>query len=866
MSLSSRLFQSNRTLSVKSAAIPEVYGQSLFTPVRLAGTETIGALGHGYTLELKIPDALNPDWLVEIDALKLNKMVGHEITVTIELDGMGPSFVGAGKREITGIISQARYLRGEGRSQLYALIIQPWPYLMTLSKTYRAFQNKALPDILGEILAAYPYPVEMRLKPENFPMRDYQVQFGQSDFDYFQYLTQEFGVTWHMEYAEGRQRLVLCDGLVGHEVQPSAAYQMLSFYRDGFRLDAEYIERFELVDQLTSGEWRTDDYDYTRSGANLAREQHDPRETAENNRKVYEWPGDYSQPKAGTGRDQDPWAEGERLARIRMQALRSEGSRARGAGNMRALVPGYAFALQHHPHSAANREYLVLSATLDLEEVAEESGQMQHWRCRVDFDAHPIDEPYRPSRTIKKPNIGGVITATVVGPQHAEVHTDTLSRVKVLPRFDQDKPGNENSSLWVRVSSAWAGMEFGAQHLPRVGDEVLLSFEEGDPDRPVVTGRVINEARLSPWDLPSQAALSGFRSRELGGASRSNHLVMDDTPKEIQAQLSSDHLTSQISLGHITRIPDRSGRKDKRGEGFEVRTDGHGALRANGMLITTEARRNAETHVLSLQATIHRLEQALGEARNLLHASAAALAQTDEQEAVARDIELQTEAVRGNGEVLGELSEPLLVMDSPAGIVSTTPKTTHLHSGDHTALTSGKHVSMSAGASIVGSAAKGISLCSHTEDVKVIARRGKFVAQAQGSTMELTSTDTLHVASTEKKVEITAAEEIIFNVGGSYIRMTASGIESGTSGSWTVHAASRTLTGPKTVSIPMPSFGKGYQGHFRLHWEGTDEPAAYQRYRITRADGTKIDGVTNAEGETALYLAEFAETLKIELL
>lgn len=866
MSLVEKLFRPSRTLTVQSTAIPKIYGQPVLVPVRLAGSEAIDMLTDGYILELKAPDSLNAGWIHELGTFKLNAMVGYEITVSIELDGMGAEFIGAGKREITGLITQARYLRGEGRTQLYAVTIQPWPYLMTLSKNYRAFQNRALPDILSDIFADYPYPVEMRLKPEKFPVRDYQVQFGQSDFEYFQYLTQELGVTWHMEYADGRQRLVLCDGLLGHEIQPNTAYQTLSFYRDGFRIDAEHIERFELIDQLTSGDWRTDDYDYTRSGAMLGQEHHDPRETAENNRKIYEWPGDFSQPKAGTRQDQDPREEGERLARVRMQQLRSGGSRAHGAGNLRAVVPGFVFALQCHPHQAANREYLVLNASLDLEEVAEESGQSQRWRCRVEFEAHPVDEPYRPKRTVRKANVGGPITATVVGPKDAEIHTDTWGRIKVLPRFEENKRGDENSSLWVRVSNAWAGMEFGSQHVPRIGDEVLLSFEGGDPDRPVVTGRVINDARLSPWELPSQHALSGFRSRELGGSSRSNHLVMDDTPKEIQAQLSSDHLTSQINLGHITRIADRSGRKDKRGEGFELRTDGSGAIRAEGLLITTEQRNRAEAHVLSLRETIQRLEQALGEARNVLEASVAALAQTTEQKDVAHAIETQNAAIRGSGEALGELNEPLLVMASPVGIVSTTAKTTHLHSGDHTALSTGKHLSMSSGGSIVGSAAKGISLCGHTEDVKVVARAGKIVAQAQNNEMELVATETLRVASTEKKVEITAAEEIVFNVGGTYLRLKPGSIETGTSGSWTVHAASRTLTGPKTTSIPMPSFGRGYQGLFRLHWKGTDQAAAYQPYRITRADGSQVEGVTNADGETALHLAEFAETLKIELL
>ncbi|WP_370565967.1 DUF2345 domain-containing protein [Cupriavidus sp. UME77] len=311
---------------------------------------------------------------------------------------------------------------------------------------------------------------------------------------------------------------------------------------------------------------------------------------------------------------------------------------------------------------------------------------------------------------------------------------------------------------------------------------------------------------------------------------------------------------------------DWQGRKEKRGEGFELRTDDKGAIRADGMLITTEARRKADGHVLAMQETIRRLEQALAEARNVLDASVAALAQTDEQKNVAQAIAEQNDAIKGTGEALGELSQPMMVMASPAGIASTTPKTTHLHSGDHTALTTGKHLSISAGHSIVGSAAKGVSLCGHTEDVKLIARKGKVAVQAQDNEMEVVARDTLKVTSTEGRIEVTAAKEIVFNVGGTYYRMTPSGIESGTSGAWTVRAGSKQLTGPKTASVPMPSFGKGYEGFYKLHWDGTDHLAPHQSYRITRADGSLIEGVTNAQGETALKLAEFGETVKIEII
>ncbi|MES2011742.1 MAG: DUF6402 family protein [Pseudomonadota bacterium] len=425
--------------------------------------------------------------------------------------------------------------------------------------------------------------------------------------------------------------------------------------------------------------------------------------------------------------------------------------------------------------------------------------------------------------------------------------------------------GSQYLGHWNKYGFIVVPSRFGNTHLPRIGQEVVVAYLGGDPDRPIIVGVVNNQENLPAWNLPDQHALSGYQSKELFGEGR-NQTLYDDTQGQQQVQVASAHQNSLLALGHNVRVNDWQGREEKRGEGFELRTDGKGAIRADGMLITTEARHSADGHVLAMQETIRRLEQALAEARNVLDASVAALAQTDEQKNVAQAIAEQNDAIKGTGEALGELSQPMMVMASPAGIASTTPKTTHLHSGDHTALTTGRHLSMSAGHSIVGSAAKGVSLCGHTEDVKLIARKGKVAVQAQDNEMEVVARDTLKVTSTEGRIEVTAAREIVFNVGGTYYRMTPSGIESGTSGAWTVHAGSKQLTGPKTAGVAMPSFGKGYEGFYKLHWDGTDHLAPHQSYRITRADGSLIEGVTNAHSETALKLAEFGETVKIEIL
>jgi type VI secretion system secreted protein VgrG len=316
----------------------------------------------------------------------------------------------------------------------------------------------------------------------------------------------------------------------------------------------------------------------------------------------------------------------------------------------------------------------------------------------------------------------------VVGPgvdtAESNIYTDTLGRIKVQFPWDRYGARNQNSSCWVRVSSAWAGNQLGAMHLPRIGQELIVDFLGGDPDLPIVTGRVFNQLNMPLWSLPEQQALSGFRSRELtpgGGnsaAGRSNHLVLDDTEQKIQVQLKSDHQHSSLSLGVITRIESNAGRKDPRGEGFELRTDGHGVLRAqDGMLISTEGRPNAQVHAKDMGETTTRLQQAQDQHDALGDLAKQHQAQdSTDQRDVAKALQAQNEAIQGKGSAnsaagqFPELAEPHIVFASAAGIASTTPGSTHQHSGQHHAITSDGHASISSAKSLLASVREAVRL------------------------------------------------------------------------------------------------------------------------------------------------------------
>ncbi|RQO38901.1 type VI secretion system tip protein VgrG, partial [Variovorax sp. KBW07] len=438
-------------------------------------------------------------------------------------------------------------------------------------------------------------------------------------------------------------------------------------------------------------------------------------------------------------------------------------------------------------------------------------------QAKVDFIAHPVTQPLRPAPVHAKPQTGGLQSALVVGPEGQNIWTDELGRIKVQFHWDRIGQKNQHSTCWLRVSSPWAGNQLGGIHLPRIGQEVIVDFFGGDPDLPICTGRVHNQLNLPPWALPNQSALSGFRSRELtkeGGNSapgRSNHVVLDDTEGKIQAQLKSDHQHSSLSLGHITRIEDNAGRKDLRGQGFELRTDGHGAIRAkDGLLITTEARGNAARHVKDLGETLTRLTQAREQHENLADAAQTARAQdtgTDQSD-VAAALKSQNEDIAGltqgsdKESDFPELSAPHLVLASPVGIETTTPGSTHMASGAHIALTSAGHTSLSAGASLLASVKGAIRLFAYKAGMRLIAAQADIEIQALEKNLKLLAK--LDITLTANRIEITAKEEVIVNGGGSFSHWKAQGITHGTTGAWVEHATTHSLIGPK--NLPLPAF------------------------------------------------------------
>jgi type VI secretion system secreted protein VgrG len=490
----------------------------------VSGTEQLSEI-YEYTITLYTPadPAMGSALTANLD---LKAMIGKSLTVTIQLDGSGTLFsgaadnanLGAGEREISGLVFEAKYIGQTARQGNYEIKIRPWIELTRNRIDYRIFQRQTVVDIIDNVLKdRYVYSYDKRLS-NVYPELEYQVQYGESDFTFIQRLMQENGIYWFFEHSKGFHRLVLVDQISTHKFAESEAYRKLMYKAPDGRMDEECISEFEFTQSLRPGVWSTNDYDFKKPKANIAAVNELPQKTAHNQLEQYEWPGDYVDP-----------AQGAAFARVRMQQLRAGGELGHGSGNIRNIACGTVFELTNYPSGNANQKYLVLGATFFGEELGDSTATGEY-SIRTSFDVQPANVMYRPRRTIGKPRTTGPQTAVVTGAPGSEIWTNEYGQVKLKFFWDRSPVKDQDSSCWVRVSYPWVGTNYGSINIPRVGTEVIVDFENGDPDRPIVIGRVYNAASMPPWTLPANATQSGTltRSTKEGAYENANAIRFED--------------------------------------------------------------------------------------------------------------------------------------------------------------------------------------------------------------------------------------------------------------------------------------------------------------------------------------------------
>jgi len=467
---------------------------------RMTATEE---LGHPFEFEVL---AAAPSQSVSIDDL-----LGTPACVAVELsDGK--------QRYFHGLVCAMGMEGSDERMFGYHMVLRPWLWLLTRRSDTRVFQNMGLVDILKKVFAPFSPNYTFQISG-TLPTYEYCVQYRETDFNFVSRLMEQEGVYYYFKHEANKHTMVIVDSPSAHQPCP---YQSTFEYRESTdgHLDTEPITEWCSRTEIQSGQVVLRDFDFIKPSTSLETTAKATRKNASTKLEMYDYPGTYPSKTVG-----------DRYARLRIEELQAQYVRIEGSGSVRGLAYGHLFTLAKHPRADQNKKHLVIATRVECTYSGYASGEnISSYTCR--FTAMPASESdvFRPRRTTPKPHVTGLHTAVVVGPSGEEIHTDAHGRVKVQFHWDRLGPKNETSSCWVRVSGPWAGQNWGMIALPRIGQEVVVDFLEGDPDRPIIIGRVFNGEQMPPYKLPDNATVSTAKSRSSkgGDASHFNELRFED--------------------------------------------------------------------------------------------------------------------------------------------------------------------------------------------------------------------------------------------------------------------------------------------------------------------------------------------------
>jgi type VI secretion system secreted protein VgrG len=423
------------------------------------------------------------------------------------------------KRHFCGIVTRFGIGRHQGRWFGYQATVRPWVWFLTRTADCRIFQDQTVPEIVQAVfkdhgaIANYKFDLV-----RSYRKRVYCVQYRETDFNFVARLLEDEGIYWYFEHREGEHQLVLVDAPTAHQPMPGASE--LPFYDNEGQVppDTEYVSNWQSSQSVKAGKTALTSYDFERPSTPLLVDRALERPYELSKEELFDYRGDYTQKPDGQQQVAD---------RLDEQQCRFE--QASGQSNAHALATGLCFELARHPRGTQNGKYLCTRAQFSASDQIGESGAAPG-ELQCSFSAQRSDETFRPARRTQRPFVQGPQTAVVVGPGGDEIFTDKYGRVKVQFHWDRYGKKDEKSSCFVRVSSPWAGKSFGFVQIPRIGQEVVVDFLEGDPDQPIITGRVYNAEQMPPWELPANATQSGVltRSSKGGSAANANALRFED--------------------------------------------------------------------------------------------------------------------------------------------------------------------------------------------------------------------------------------------------------------------------------------------------------------------------------------------------
>jgi len=491
----------------RKIAVETVLGPDVLLLQRMVGSESLGRL-FDFRLDLLSTDA----------DIELEAVLGTNVTVRYEQPK-------GGVRYFNGFVSDMRYAGERGNYAAYEMTLRPWLWFLTRTSDCRIFQKKKVPEIVIGLFREHGFTDYEDALIGDYRTWEYCVQYRETDFDFVSRLMEGEGIYYYVKHKNGKHLIVLADNYGAHDFYPN--YSEIPCRPADRPIHTEHISRFDVKKQVLPGMVALNDFNFEKPKADLKVNGPKTRPHEKADFEIYDYPGEYEEP-----------GDGEKYARWRIEELHALYEVASGRGNAAGLAVGYLFNLTDHPRSRQNREHLITDATCDMKAEEFETGHGQvgpgEQHFIVDFSTIDSREQFRPRRITPKPTIKGPQTAIVVGKAGEEIWTDEYGRVKVQFHWDRYGTKDENSSCWIRVSQDWAGKKWGAINLPRIGQEVVVEFLEGDPDRPIITGRVYNAEAMPPYELPAQKTKSTLKTNSSKGGGGFNEIRFEDKKDEEQ--------------------------------------------------------------------------------------------------------------------------------------------------------------------------------------------------------------------------------------------------------------------------------------------------------------------------------------------
>jgi len=467
-----------------------------------------------FTERLGRPFEMVLDMLSTKSNIDFSDIVGQNVTVRIEKPADNKP------RYFNGIVRQFSQVGASGRLTNYKAVVVPWLWLLTRTSDCRIFQEMTVPDIVKKVFKDHGFTDFDERISGSHRTWEYCVQYRETDFNFVSRLMEQEGIYYYFTHENGKHKMVLADSKSAHE--PFGGYEEI-IYRpptSEFR-QKEVITELTVSQEVQPGTYAHTDFDFKAPAKDLLAKSQVTRTNAAADFEIYDYPGEYDQ--AG---------DGNNYAKSRIEELQSDFEVVHGSGDVRGVATGCKFTLKDHPTSSFNRDYLIVETNIEASTDEYDSAAPGTVRKGVSFKSSLVAIDYatqfRAARRTPLPQIRGPQTAMVVGPSGEEIYTDQYGRVKVQFHWDRYSKADENSSCWIRVSQDWAGKKWGSMFIPRIGQEVIVEFLEGDPDRPIITGRVYNDKSKVPYDLPGNMTRSTIKTNSSKGGSGWNELRFED--------------------------------------------------------------------------------------------------------------------------------------------------------------------------------------------------------------------------------------------------------------------------------------------------------------------------------------------------